>query len=132
MFGNFLEQFGLSFPLQTLDAQGGLFAASAPQPDGQNGMPLGGSAPGGAGTGLNIAGPVAHDPGPATPGQITPPKMTDPGQAGLPQQPAAPSPLASPLAPGAGSGFGQPQNQPDNPAPAAGVGNQFTNGKAGF
>jgi hypothetical protein len=42
--------------------------------------------------------------------------------------PASPSPLASPLAAG---GFGQPQNQPD-PAPAAGVGNQFTNGKAGF
>ena len=39
------------------------------------------------------------------------------------QQPAPPSPLGSPFAPGAGSGF---QNQPaPDPAPAAGVGSQF-------
>jgi hypothetical protein len=128
MFGNFLTQFGLDFPFQTLDAQGGLFAPNAPT---ENQQPLGAAAPGGAGTGLNMTQPATNavqaPPG-ATGGGATPPKMTDPGQAGLPQANAAPtpSPLASPLAPGGGSSFGQPQNQllPD-PAPAAGVGSQF-------
>ena len=132
MFGDFLKTFGLDFQLPDQSPETGLFGSNAPQ-SGQ--PPLGGpAAPGGAGTGLNMAQPV-------TGGIQAPPGATAPGggnnvqpaTASQPQQPPQPSPLASPLAPGGGAGFGQPQNQPQpDPAPAAGVGNQFSNGKASF
>jgi hypothetical protein len=130
MFGDFLQNFNLQFPLQGADAQGGLFGQNAPT---QDQPPLGGpAAPGGAGTGLNMAQP-ASGAGKAPPSVTAPPSGGNNLQPVAPPAataPPAPSPLASPLAPGGGSGFqGQPQN---DPAPAAGVGNQFTNGKAGF
>jgi hypothetical protein len=129
MFGNFLQQFSLDFPLQSADAQGGMFGLNAPVA----GDPSAGTtppAPGGAGTGLNMAQPASG-------AAKAPPSVTAPPSGGNNLQPVAPpaatappapSPLASPLAPGGGSGFqGQPQN---DPAPAAGVGSQFN--KAGF
>src|SRR6202044_2463969 len=122
MFGDFLQTFGLDFPLQAADAQGGLFGLNAPT----GGQPSSGStppAPGGAGTGLNMAQPVTGGGAKAPPGVTAPGNNMQPVTA--PQAPPAtsPSPLASPLAAGS---FGQPQNQtvPDNPAPAAGVGSQ--------
>jgi hypothetical protein len=84
--------------------------------------------PGGAGIGLNMTQPVTGGGAKAPPGVTPPGNNMQPVTA--PQAPPAtsPSPLASPLAAGS---FGQPQNQTDNPAPAAGVGSQFS-GKAGF
>jgi hypothetical protein len=134
MFGSFLDQFGLNFQLPDQSVQSGLFGANAPQ---QGQPPLGGpAAPGGAGTGLNMlqpsSGAAKAPPGATAPGTITPPPAaTNPG-AGSAQAPpgvTTSSPLGSPLAPGAETGF---QNQAPDPAPAAGVGNQFANGKAGF
>jgi len=126
MFGDFLQTFGLDFPLQQTDAQGGLLGFNAPL----GGQPSMGTpaAPGGAGTGLNMEQPVTGAAKAPPPGVIAPGGGNNVQPVTAPQAPASPSPLASPLAAG---GFGQPQNQPD-PAPAAGVGNQFTNGKAGF
>ena len=132
MFGNFMQNFGLDFPLQQADAQGGLFGANAPQ---AGEPPLGGpAAPGGAGTGLNMTAPATGGPPPgpggplAAPGVITPPAATNPAGSGS----AAPSPLASPLAPGGGaSALQQPPPPADNPAPAAGVGSQFSGGQQG-
>jgi hypothetical protein len=130
VFGNFLQTFGLDFPLQAADAQGGLLGFNAPVA----GDPSMGTAPppGGAGTGLSMAPPATGGPGAAQapPGVIAapPPAATNPGAGSSQAPPGATSPLASPLAPGAGTGF---QNQTPDPAPAAGVGNQF-NGKAGF
>jgi hypothetical protein len=125
MFGNFLTQFGLDFPFQTVDSQGGLFGAVAPT-DAQAPAPA--TAPG-----SEITPPPAAGAGKAPPSVTAPPSGGNNLQPVAPPAataPPAPSPLASPLAPGGGSGFqGQPQN---DPAPAAGVGNQFTNGKAGF
>ena len=131
MFGSFMQNFGLDFPLQAADAQGGLFGPNTPTPDATLGGP---AAPGGAGTGLNVSPPastaVKAPPGiTGGAGNITPPlggggqpQPTSPASFAAPQA-AAPSPLGSPLAPGAGSGF---QNQPaPDPAPAAGVGSQF-------
>jgi hypothetical protein len=131
MFGNFLDQFGLNFQLPDANAQGGLFGPDAQQPAQQ--PPGAPPAPGGAGTGLNMTQPV-------TGAAQAPPGVTAPGGGnnvqpvtGPQQQPPQPSPLASPLAPGGGSSFGQPQNQQPDPAPAAGVGSQFgNNGKTGF
>jgi hypothetical protein len=125
MFGDFLQTFGLDFPLQAADAQGGLFGLNAPT----GGQPSSGStppAPGGAGTGLNMTQPVTGGGAKAPPGVTAPGNNMQPVAA--PQAATSPSPLASPLAAGS---FGQPQNQADNSAPAAGVGNQFS-GKAGF
>ena len=130
MFGNFLQTFGLDFQLPDMNPQGGLFGPDAAQPPAFGTPP----APGGAGTGLSMAPPATGGPAPgaaqAPPGAIAapPPAATNPGAGSSQAPPGATSPLASPLAPGAGTGF---QNQTPDPAPAAGVGSQF-NGKAGF
>jgi hypothetical protein len=97
MFGNFAENFGLNFPLQGADVQGGMFGQNAPAPE------TGGASQGGL-------------PAP------TPPPAAAPA-AGMAAPSAAPqsSPLASPLGPGQ-----QQQPQPSLPdqaaAPAVGVG----------
>jgi hypothetical protein len=135
MFGNFLQNFGLDFPLQSADAQGGLFGPNAPTPDATLGGP---AAPGGAGMGLDVSPPassaVKAPPGiTGGAGAMTPPpggnqpQPTSPASFGAPGQ-APPSPLASPLAPGAGSGLNQPVV---DPAPAAGIGSQFSGGQQG-
>jgi hypothetical protein len=128
MFGNFLEQFGLNFQLQDQNAQGGLFGTDIPQTAQQ--PPAAGVAAGNAGTtGLSSAPPpgVAPPPGAAPPGFIGAPNSTNPAALSG-QSPTAPSPLANPLAPGGmgGAFLGQTQPPPTtDPAPAAGVGNQF-------
>ena len=126
MFGDFLQQFGLNFPLQSADVQGGLFGLNAPVP----GDPSVGTAPLAPAAGGGKGSPAIGNPAAALPDQAiatptapTPAKMTDPAA----PQPAQQSPLASPLAPG-GGGFSQNQPQ-DNPAPAAGVGSQFVGGR---
>ena len=126
-----MANFGLDFPLQQADAQGGLFGANAPQ---AGEPPLGGpAAPGGAGTGLNMTPPVTGGPAPGpgvaqgAPGVITPTAATNTAAPGA----AAPSPLASPLAPGGGASALQQPPPADNPAPAAGVGSQFSGGQQG-
>lgn len=103
MFGDFFQNFGLNFPFQGADPQGGLFGQNAPAPD-QAG--LGGPAtPTGAGQGQPPISAPAAGTGPASPL-------------------ANPSPLAPP------NSFSPPKpaNQPPNvtaPAPAAGVGSLF-------
>lgn len=125
MFGNFSQQFGLNF---NIDPQGGLFGPTEP---GIDQPPLGGpAAPSGTGTGTGQPLPgatVAKAPNPL-PGAIQPQNA---GQPIAPQGPAlgpaqgAPSPLASPMAPGQPVPAPQPQNEA---APAAGIGSQFGNG----
>lgn len=118
MFGSFDSAFGLSnFPWDSLDPQGGLFGANAPE------APLIGSQP--SGIAEPQQGAAAPSPGAAiNPGSVAPPAAT--------AQPGGQSPLASPLARQASpgnppSGFANPsppqQNTP--PAPAAGVGSPF-------
>ena len=98
MFGNFMQNFGLDFPLQQADAQGGLFGPNAPTPDATLGGP---AAPGGAGTGLNMH-PPASTTAPAPAGGISAPPATANAAGATGGQPAAPapSPLASPMAAG--------------------------------
>ena len=95
MFGNFAQNFGLNFPLQGADVQGGMFGQNAPAPDpgAQGGLPAPAPQPN-AGPAAGMAAPSAG-----------------------PQ----PSPLASPLGPGQQQ---QPQpSLPDQAAaPAVGVG----------
>lgn len=118
MFGDFLQQFGLNFPLQAADVQGGLFGLNAPVP----GDPSVGTAPPpmaapGGGVG-GAKAPLGANASAALP-------VTAPPPATAQQQPQQ-SPLASPLAPGQGQLGGLSQNEP---APAAGVGSQFSVGK---
>ena len=113
VFGNFMDNFGLSFPLQQADAQGGLLGPNTPTPDATLGGP---AAPGGAGTGLNVS-PPASTAAQAPPGitggagNITPPsggggqpQPTSPASFAAPQA-AAPWIPRQPLALGGGSGF---------------------------
>lgn len=124
MFGNFLQTFGLDFPLQQADAQGGLLGLNAPvQGDpsmGTTPLPSPMAAPGSGGGAAKAPPTIAAG--------ATPPPAATPQQPQQPQQ----SPLASPLAPGqsqlAAPVFGG--NDPAQaPAPAAGVGSQFSGGK---
>jgi hypothetical protein len=100
MFGNFAENFGLNFPV---DNQGGLFPQQAAP-----------AAPGVDQGGLTAA-PLS--PSPAT---------TASPAAGIPG--GAPSPMASPLAPGQATQAAVATDQPSAAAPAAGLASPF--GKA--
>ncbi len=126
MFGDFFQNFGLNFPMQGADPQGGLFGDDAPvvgQP------PLGGpAAPGGAGTGRTGPNTVAPT-GPALPGSIEAPLVSQNAAGAGSPAPApspTPSPFASPLAPGQ-SPPAQPQPPQGDSAPAAGINSQFRN-----
>ena len=101
MFGaDYMQQFGLNFPLQTIDSQGGLLGPNAPTTPEIGSQSLGGSLA--APTMAAPQAPAAPTAGAATP---TPP---------------AASPLGSPLAPG-GNPMGEaPDTAPT--APAAGMG----------
>ena len=106
MFGaDYMQQFGLNFPLQTIDSQGGLLGPNAPTtPE------IGSQSLGGTPTAPTMAAPQANPPGPGAPSAAG---------ATTPTPPAA-SPLGSPLAPG-GNPMGEtPDNAPT--APAAGMG----------
>lgn len=118
MFGDFLQQFGLNFPLQAADVQGGLFGLNAPVP----GDPSVGTAPPPMAASAGDVGGAKTPP--ATAATAAPPVSASPPPAAPQQQPQS-SPLASPLAPGQ-SQLGPLQNEA---APAAGVGSQFIGGK---
>lgn len=106
MFGNFAENFGLNFPL---DSQGGLFGATAPVP----GVPGSENPPAGGLTGAPLNPSAAPAASPAA------------GIGGSTPSPTSGSPLASPLAAGQA-----PQAAPAaESAPAAGVASQFGGGK---
>lgn len=105
MFGDFMQQFGLQFPFQTVDTQGGMLGQNTPQ-----GPQLGSTFPG-TGTAAAPATPPAPQASPAA------------GVGGPSPPPTAPSPLASPLSPGQAQ-LPMPA-APEQSAPAAGVGSQF-------
>lgn len=113
MFGDFYQNFGLNFPLQGADPQGGLLGANSPPGPPQSGV----GSPEAAG-GAPLA-PTA----PAAPAASLSPAAGVGGAS--PSPTAAGSPLSSPL------GMGQATTAPTNPAepspmaPAAGVGSQF-------
>jgi hypothetical protein len=110
MFGDYNQTFGLSFPLQQADAQGGLFAPNAPVGQSSLGDP---------------AAPAAAPADPSLGADVVAARSSIGGSpaAGTPQPaPAQPSPLTSPLS----LGGGQPSpQQSETTAPAAGVGSQF-------
>ena len=116
MFGDFMKQFGLSFPWDGVDAQGGLFAQNAPEIAGNVGSTQMGGSPVAPGAGMAAPGgspqgapPAAGIGGPTPLGgdRSYAPNLTSP----LARQ----SPLAAPQ-----------QGQPSAPAaPAAGVQSPF-------
>jgi hypothetical protein len=118
-----MQQFGLDFQVQSQDQQPGLFAGDPLQTQQQPplGDPAAPAAPGGGATaGIGTPNIAAA----AAPGVINAPSASPNPAAVGGQSPTSPSPLASPL--GSQSPLGPPQNEP---APAAGVGSQFTGGK---
>lgn len=102
-----MQQFGLNFPLQTIDPQGGMLGPNAPTTPEVGSQSLGGT---GAPT---MAAPQAP--------QGTPPAAPSAAAATTPSPPAS-SPLGSPLAPGGAGLSGQPTPDSGPTAPAAGVG----------
>ena len=108
MFGaDYMKQFGLEFPMQGIDAQGGLLAPNAPVAPEIGSQSLGGT--------TTPAAPAMAAPQTGTAGA----GGAGGGGAATPTPPAA-SPLGSPLALG-GNPMGEaPDNAPT--APAAGMG----------
>ena len=110
MFGSdYMKQFGLEFPMQNLDPQGGLFAPNAPTHPEIGSQPLG-----------------AGERSPAAPAMAAPQAPHAGPAGGLPEVPGLKlgtggegerSPLGSPLALGQGG--------PEHTAPAAGVESPF-------
>jgi hypothetical protein len=105
MFGSFDEAFGLPFPFQAADTQGGLFGQNAPTQPQIGSMTMGAAEQPAA----PATAPAAQPPGPlASP--LAPQSPLAPPQTGT-RPTTPPTPAAGPVAPAAGvdSQFGRPE-----------------------